>query len=135
MKEFSFSLGSGLEPVKLLKLNLFTVPFQVGIFYCSGKCTAFLAQNWMECIRHVVRMYKTFVTKDLHLKISAPFIITIAYHSLYIFESTIVILKTFGMRSSIKYVRKIFRKTSISNPLIRIRTSAYVLNGWPLYCF
>ena len=46
--------------------------------------------------------------------------------------------------SSIKYVRKIFRKTSISNPLIRTRTCAYqgvrnasfsgnfayVLNGW-----
>ena len=27
--------------------------------------------------------------------------------------------------SSIKYVRKIFQKTNISNPLIRIRTCAY----------
>ena len=48
--------------------------------------------------------------------------------------------------SSIKYVRKTFRKTNISKPLIRIRTCAYqgvknvifsekyayVLNGWPL---
>ena len=48
--------------------------------------------------------------------------------------------------SSIKYVRKIFRKTNISNPLIRTRTCAYqgvrnvsflenfayVLNGWLL---
>ena len=47
--------------------------------------------------------------------------------------------------SSIKYVRKIFRKTDISNPLIRRRTCtyqgvknvsfsedfAYLLNGWP----
>ena len=47
---------------------------------------------------------------------------------------------------SIKYVRKIFQKTNISNPLIRTRTReyqrvrnvsfsenfAYVLNGWPL---
>ena len=47
---------------------------------------------------------------------------------------------------SIKYVRKIFRKNNISNPLIRTRTCAYqwvrnvifsenfahVLNGWPL---
>ena len=47
--------------------------------------------------------------------------------------------------SSIKYVHKIFRKTNISNPLIRTRTCAYqgvrnvsfsknfasVLNGWP----
>ena len=46
----------------------------------------------------------------------------------------------------IKYVRKIFRKTNISNPLIRTRTWAYqgarnvsisenfvyVLHGWPL---
>ena len=45
----------------------------------------------------------------------------------------------------IKYVRKIFRKTIISNPLIRTRTCAYqgvrnvssenfayILNGWPL---
>ena len=50
------------------------------------------------------------------------------------------------MGPSIKYVRKIFRKTNISTPLIRTRTSAYqgirnisfsetfayVLNGWPL---
>ena len=48
--------------------------------------------------------------------------------------------------SSIKYVSKIFRKTDISNPLIRTPTCAYqgvrdvslsenfayVLNGWPL---
>ena len=48
--------------------------------------------------------------------------------------------------SSIKYVRKIFRKTNISNPLIHTRTCAYqrvrnvsfsenfayILNGWPL---
>ena len=48
--------------------------------------------------------------------------------------------------SSTKYLRKIFRKTNISNPLISTRTSAYqgdrnvtfaenfayVLNGWPL---
>ena len=48
--------------------------------------------------------------------------------------------------SSIKYVRKIFRKTNIFNPLIRTRTRAYqrvkivsfsdnfahVINGWPL---
>ena len=51
--------------------------------------------------------------------------------------------------SSIKYVRKIFRKTDISNPLIRTRTCAYqgvknvsfsedfayLLNGWPLANF
>ena len=50
------------------------------------------------------------------------------------------------MRPSIKYVRKNFRKTNISNSLIRTRTCvykgvrnvsfsesfAYVLNGWPL---
>ena len=49
------------------------------------------------------------------------------------------------MGPSIKYVRKIFRRTIISNPLIRTCTSAYqggknvslsgnfayVLNGWP----
>ena len=49
-------------------------------------------------------------------------------------------------RLSIKYVRKISRKTNISNPLIRTRKSAYqgvrnvsfsenfayVLHGWPL---
>ena len=29
------------------------------------------------------------------------------------------------MGSSIKYVRKIFRKTNISNPLVRTRTCAY----------
>ena len=54
---------------------------------------------------------------------------------------------THAMGSSIKYVRKIFRKTNISNPLIRTRTCAYqgvrnvsfpenfvyVLNGWPQY--
>ena len=48
--------------------------------------------------------------------------------------------------SFIKYVRKIFRRTNISNPLIRTRTCAYqgvrnvsfsknfeyVPNGWPL---
>ena len=53
------------------------------------------------------------------------------------------------MGLSIKYVRKIFRKTNISNPLIRIymwaylwvrndsfsETFAYVLNGWPLSKF
>ena len=47
--------------------------------------------------------------------------------------------------SFIKYIRKIFRKTNISNPLIRTHTCAYqgirnvsflenfayVLNGWP----
>ena len=52
----------------------------------------------------------------------------------------------YGSGPSIKYVRKIFRKTNISNPLIRTRTCAYqgvrnisfsenfsyVLNGWPL---
>ena len=31
----------------------------------------------------------------------------------------------FHMGPSIKYVRKIFRKTNISNPLIRTRTCAY----------
>ena len=50
---------------------------------------------------------------------------------------------------SIKYARNIFRKTNISNPLIRTRTCAYqgvrnvsfsenfayVLNGWPLTTF
>ena len=50
------------------------------------------------------------------------------------------------MVSSIKYVRKIFRKTNISNPLIRtcscayqgvrnissLENFAYVLNGWSL---
>ena len=49
---------------------------------------------------------------------------------------------------SIKYIIKIFRKTNISNPLIRTRTCgyqgvrnvsfsehfAYVVNGWPLTC-
>ena len=33
---------------------------------------------------------------------------------------------------SIMYVRKIFRKTNISNPLIRTFLTLYVLNGWPL---
>ena len=51
-----------------------------------------------------------------------------------------------SMASSIKYVRKIFRKSNISNPRIRTRMCAYlgvrnvdfseifayVLNGWPL---
>ena len=48
-----------------------------------------------------------------------------------------------GWGSSIKYVRKIFRKANISNPLIRTcayqgvrnvslsENFAYVLNGWP----
>ena len=50
---------------------------------------------------------------------------------------------------SINYVRKIFRKTNVSNPLIRTRTCAnegvrnvsfleyfaHVLNGWPLKLF
>ena len=37
------------------------------------------------------------------------------------------LLKLLKLRkgSSIKYVRKIFQKTNISNPLIRIRTCAY----------
>ena len=53
----------------------------------------------------------------------------------------------FSLVSSIKYVCKIFRKTNISNSLIRTCTCAYqavrnisfsenftyVLNGWPLY--
>ena len=62
--------------------------------------------------------------------------------------------KTYGLAtipkgSSIKYVRKIFRKTNIFNPLIRTRTCAYqeirnvsfsenfayVLNGWLLCVF
>ena len=44
-----------------------------------------------------------------------------------------------SQRPSIKYVRKIYRKTNISKPLIRTRirekfleSFAYVLNGWPL---
>ena len=52
-----------------------------------------------------------------------------------------------GLGASIKYVHKIFRKTNISNPLIRrlkcayqgvrnisfSENFAYVLNGWPLW--
>ena len=40
----------------------------------------------------------------------------------------------FGLRLSIKYVRKIIRKTNISNPLIRKFLTpliVYVRNGWP----
>ena len=57
-------------------------------------------------------------------------------------------LTTLVRGSSIKYVPKIFRKTNISNPLIRTRTcayqrfrnvsfsenSVYVLNEWSLRC-
>ena len=49
----------------------------------------------------------------------------------------------YALEASIKYVRKIFRKTNISNPLILCayqgvrynifsENFAYVLNGWPL---
>ena len=54
--------------------------------------------------------------------------------------------ESFHRESSIKFVRKIFRKTNSSHPLIRTRTCtyqggrnasfsenfAYVLNGWPV---
>ena len=57
-----------------------------------------------------------------------------------------IIMTNYDRGPSIKFVGKIFRKTNISNPLIRTRTSAYrgvrnvsfsenfayVLNGWPL---
>ena len=40
----------------------------------------------------------------------------------------------YSVRSSIKYGRKIFRKTNISNPLMRTQTFfAYALNRWHPY--
>ena len=58
----------------------------------------------------------------------------------------VLIIQISDMGPSIKYVRKVFRKTNISNPLMRTRTcayqgvgnvsfsenDAYVLTKWPL---
>ena len=50
-------------------------------------------------------------------------------HAIYSFKiilsSRVKRFWVIGMGSSIKYVRKIFRKTSISNPLIRTRKSFF----------
>ena len=62
-------------------------------------------------------------------------------------NKTVYLWRNFRSGSSIKYIRKIFRKTSISKPLISTRTCAYqgvrnvsflenfayVLNGWCLH--